>query len=171
MPDRDRAVLHSHRVGQGHGILQAIRVCPVDGVSRDPGLVIASLDLQRPIHQLHTVAHGIGDQALNVLTDLIHADVQALFVCGGKMIAITTGHSMEVATRIIKRKAYGIDLTAVLFEFAKVSGFLFSPPVLLCLLWIPIGAGTVGHDDHDLVRITILFKAGEGFFNTRRKKS
>ena len=162
-------VLDLDLIGQGDGSVQTVRIGPVDGIAGHGGEdILTVLDLESSVHQIHFFAQRVADQADNVLTDLLEAQLQIIGIIGVKvviLIRIIAGDSVEFI--VGEGKADGVDLTAVLLELAKVGGDGFPVSTMPALLYplpslilriIIIIRFSIADDDHYLVCICIFSK-------------
>ena len=159
-------VLDLDLIGQGDGSVQTVRIGPVDGIAGHGGEdILTVLDLESSVHQIHFFAQRVADQADNVLTDLLEAQLQIIGIIGVKvviLIRIIAGDSVEFI--VGEGKADGVDLTAVLLELAEV-----------CQIAIPISirgirliGSAVSNDDHHAVGIGVG-ELCKGFLHTTRQ--
>ena len=156
-------------IGQGDGSIQPVRIGPVDGIAvHGGGDILAVIDLESSVHQIHLFAQRVADQADNVLADLLEAVGQFASVVGVIVIIlvrIVAGDSVEF--NVGEGKADGVDLTAVLFELAEVGGDGFVVPIhktvpypllgLILRIIITIRR-SIADDDHYLVCICTFSK-------------
>ena len=162
------SVLDLDLIGQGDGSLQTVRIGPVDGIAvHGGGDILAVLDPESPVHQIHFFAQRVADQADNVLADLLEAQLQIIGIIGVKVVILAriitvAGDTVELLAG--EGKTDGVDFAAVLLKLTEVCRI--ATPV--SIRGITIIGSAVSDDDHHAVGIGIG-ELCKGFLHTSRQ--